>query len=63
MKDRGKHIKVDNSAHQEKNDFGSSGLRGGSAGGFGLTNVLDLLLMSVQEDSYGDANPEHEPQT
>ena len=32
LKDGGKGIKVDNSAHQEKNGFGSSGLKAGDLG-------------------------------
>ena len=63
LKDGGKNIKVDKGAPQEKDSFSSSGLRGGPGGGVGPTNVLDLLLMSVQDENHGAASPECEPQT
>ena len=63
LKDGGKSIKVDKGAPQEKDGFSSSGLRGRSGGGIGPTNLLDLLLMSVQDENHGAASPECEPQT
>ena len=63
LKDGGKNVKIDKAAHQEKDGFGSSGLRQGSRGGIVPTNVLDLLLVSVQEENHGASGPEHEPQT
>ena len=63
LKDGGKSIKADKGAPQEKDGFSSSGLRGGPGGGIGPTNVLDLLLMSVQDENHGAASPEREPQT
>ena len=59
----GKNIKRDKRAPEEKDGFSSSGLRGGPGGGVGPTNVLDLLLMSVQDENHGAAGPECEPQT
>ena len=59
----GKNIKEHKDAPEEKDGFSSSGLRGGPGGGVGPTNVLDLLLMSVQDENHGAAGPEHEPQT
>lgn len=63
MKDEGNNIKVDKGAPQENDGFSSSGLRGGPGGGVSPTNVLDLLLMSVQDENHGAAGPEREPQT
>jgi len=63
LKNGGKSIKIDKSAHQEKDGLGSSGLREGLGKGVGPLNVLDLLLMSVQDDNHGAAGPECEPQT
>ena len=63
LKGEGKSVKIDKAAHQEKDGFGSSGLRQGSRGGIVPTNVLDLLIMSVQEENHGATVPEHEPQT
>ena len=63
LKNGGKSIKIDKSAHQEKDGLGSSGLREGLGEGVGPLNVLDLLLMSVQDDNHGAAGPECEPQT
>ena len=59
----GKNIKEDKGAPKEKDGFSSSGLRGGPGGGVDPTNVLDLLLMSVQDENHGAAGPECEPQT
>ena len=63
LKNGGKSIKIDKSAHQEKDGLGSSGLREELGKGVGPLNVLDLLLMSVQDDNHGAAGPECEPQT
>ena len=63
LKNGGKSIKIDKSAHQEKDGFGSSGLRGEFGGGISPTNVLDTMLMSVQDENHGAASPECEPQT
>ena len=63
LTDGGENIKVDKGAPEEKDGFSSSGLRGGPGGGVGPTNVLDLLLMSVQDENHGAAGPECEPQT
>ena len=63
LKDEGNNIKVDKGAPQENDGFSSSGLRGGPGGGVSPTNVLDLLLMSVQDENHGAAGPEREPQT
>ena len=63
LKYGGKSIKADEGAPQEKDGFSSSGLRGGPGGGIGPTNVLDLLLMSVQDENLGVAGPERESQT
>jgi hypothetical protein len=58
MKDATKYVKEDKGAHQEKEGFGSSGLRGGSGGEVGPMNVLH----SLQDENRGTAGPEHEPQ-
>ena len=63
LKNGGKIIKIDKSAHQEKDGFGSSGLREGPGEGVGPPNALDSLLMSVQDENHGAASPECEPQT
>ena len=63
LKNGGKSIKIDNSAHQEKDGFGSSGLREGPGEGVGPPNALDSLLMSVQDENHGAASPEREPRT
>ena len=63
LKNGGKSIKIDKSAHQEKDGLGSSGLREGLGEGVGPLNVLDSLLMSVQDENHGAASPECEPQT
>ena len=57
LTDGGKNIKVDKGAPEEKDEFSSSGLRGGPGGGVGPTNVLDLLLMSVQDENHVAAGP------
>ena len=61
--DEGKDVEKDKGEHQEKDGFGSSGLRGEFGGGIGPTNVLDTMLMSVQDENHEAAGPEHEPQT
>ena len=63
LKNGGKSIKIDKSAHQEKDGFGSSDLRGEFSGAIGPMNVLDMMLMSVQAENHEAAGPEHEPQT
>ena len=62
LKDGGKSVKIDKAAHQEKDGSGSSGLRRGPGGDDVPANVLDLLLVSVQEENHGATGPEHEPQ-
>ena len=62
LKGAGKGIKGDKAAHQEKDGSGSSGLRRGPGGDDVPANVLDLLLVSVQEENHGATGPEHEPQ-
>ena len=63
LKNGGKIIKIDKSAHQEKDGFGSSDLRGEFSGAIGPMNVLDMMLMSAQAENHEAAGPEHEPQT
>ena len=63
LKDGGQGVKIDKGAHQEKDSFGGSGLRGGSGRSIGSSNMLDSLLVPVQEENHGAAGPEHEPQT
>ena len=63
LTDGGKNIKVDKGAPEEKDEFSSSGLRGGPGGGVDPTNVLYLLFMSVQDENHLAACPESEPLT
>ena len=63
MKDGGKGVQKDKYAHQEKNGFGSSGLRRRWRKEVGSVNVLDPLLVSVQDEDHGAVGPEHEHKT
>ena len=51
LKNGGKSIKIDKSAHQEKDGFGSSGLRGGYGSDVGPMKALDPLLVPVQDEN------------
>lgn len=63
MKDGGDGVKRYESAHQEKDGFGGSGLRGGPGRDVGPVNVLDSLLVPVQDKDHGATGPEHEQET
>ena len=63
LKNGGKSIKIDKSAHQEKDGFGSSGLRGGYGVDVGPTKVLDPLLVPVQDENRGATGQDHEHKT
>ena len=64
LKDGGKSVKIDKAAHQEKDGFGSSGLRQGSRGGIVPTNVLDCFLClyrrKTMEPVAQSMSPKHE---
>ena len=63
LKNGGKSIKIDKSAHQEKDGFGSSGLRGGYGGDVRSMKVLDPLLVPGQDENRGATGQDHEHKT
>ena len=62
MNNGGNGVKTDKGAHQEKDGFGSSELRGGSGGHVGPMNVLDPLLVPVRDENHGASGLDHEEQ-
>ena len=49
--DKGKDVEKDKGEHQEKDGFGSSGLRGGYGSDVGPMKALDPLLVPVQDEN------------
>ena len=62
VKGGGEGIKRHKGAHQDKDALGAPGLRG-SGGETVVVDVSDLLLVPVQNEGYGNARPDHKPQT
>lgn len=61
--DKGKYVEKDKGGHQEKDGFGSSGLRGGYGGDVRSMKVLDPLLVPVQDENRGATGQDHEHKT
>ena len=61
--DECKDVKTDKGAHQEKDGFGSSGLRGGYGSDVGPMKVLNPLLVPVQDENCEATGQDHEHKT
>ena len=63
IRKKGKDVEKDKGEHQEKDGFGSSGLRGGYGSDVGPMKVLDPLLVPVQDENREAAGQDHEHKT